>query len=196
MPTLWGRITLAALLTVAATPAAAHAEAFRFDARFALDPVSRLEAAPSNSLKIPPLSVALSVATPLALTSMGGGLLALSGYPSEVNAVSVMGMAVGAMAPLALGAGQAYGGDPQRGFWVGLGAYGMLAGSLLLSLGAASVVDSRPMSSGGRSAGSGAGLLALSIGGAMTAGYTIWALLDAYQTSVRHNASISDGSRD
>lgn len=196
MPTLWGRIALATLLTVAATPAAAHAEAYRLDARFDLEPASRLEAVPSNRLTIPPLSVGLSVATPLALTSLGGGLLAISGYPSEVNAVSVMGMAVGAMAPLALGAGQVYGGDPERGFWVGLGAYGMIAGSLLLSLGAASVVDSQAMSPAGRSAGSGAGLLALSIGGAMTAGYTIWALLDAYQTSVRHNASVSDGSQD
>ena len=196
MPTLWDRITLAALLTAVATPAAAHAEVYRLDGRVALEPESRLEAAPSNRLTIPPLSVGLSVATPLALTSMGGGLLALSGYPSEVNALSVMGMAVGAMAPLALGAGQAYGGDPQRGFWVGMGAYGMIAGSLLLSFGAASAVDSQAMSPGGRSAGSGAGLLALSIGGVMTAGYTIWALFDAYQTSVRHNASISEGSRD
>ena len=176
-----------ATLTALALPAAAEPATSLMDAHFALEPSPLLTASEPRVLKSPVLSVGLSVGAPLLLSNLGGGLMILSGYPSEVNALSVMGMAVGAMAPLALGTGQAYGGDPQRGFWVGLGAYGAITGSVLLGLGAAYAIDAQAMSAGGQSAGMRYALLTLPIASAVSVAYTIWALVDAHQTAVRYN---------
>jgi hypothetical protein len=192
MPPILARASLAALLTVTSLPVAASAESFRLDSRLALDPSPRLEAARPLDLKSPPLAVGLSAATPLALTSLGSGLMLLSSYPTEVNALSVLGMAVWATAPLALGTGQAYSGDPQRGLWVGLGTYGAITGSVLLGLGAAYAIDAQAMSAGGQSAGMRYALLTLPIASAVSVGYTIWALWDAHQTAVRHNEAVSN----
>ncbi len=190
MPPILARAGLAALLTVMALPAAANAESYRLDSRLALDPSPRLEATRPANLKSPALSVGLSVATPLALTTLGSGMMVLGGAPNDFNALGILGMAVWAAAPVALGTGQAYAGDPQRGLWVGLGTYGVMTGSLLLGLGAAYAVAPQAMSAGGQSAGMGYALLALPIASAVMAGYTIWALVDAHQTAVRHNEAV------
>ena len=192
MPPRLASACLSALLAVTALPvpglpAAANADSETLDVRLPRDPAPRLEAAKPLSLKSPTLSVGLSVATPLALTSVGSGLMVLSGYPTGVNALSVLGMAVWATSPLALGTGQAYAGDPQRGLWVGLGNYGVMVGGLLLGLGTAYALAPQAMSSGGQSAGMGYAFVALPISAALTAGYTIWAMVDAHQTAIRHN---------
>ncbi len=186
-------VTLVALLTVpfATLPASAHSDVVSLESRFALEASPRLEASTPTGLKSPTLSVGLSVATPLALTGLGSGLMLLSGYPNEVNALGGLGMALWAASPLALGAGQAYAGDPQRGLWVGVGTYGAMLGSLALGLGVAYAVAPKAMEAGGQSAGMGYALLALPIASLVTAGYTIWALVDAHQTAVRHNAAAS-----
>ena len=183
---------LLALATVAALalPAAAEPATSLMDPRFALEPSPLLTAAEPRDLKSPVLSVGLSVGTPVLLSNLGGGLLILSGYPSQVNALSVLGMAVGVASPLALGAGQAYAGDPQRGAWVGLGAYGVMVGSTLLGLGVAYALAPKAMASGGQSAGMGYAFLALPVSAIATLGYTLWALADAHQTAVRQNEAV------
>lgn len=183
-------ITLAAM-TAMALPAVAEPQSFSLEPRLALEAQPRLEASKPLALKSPALSVGLSLATPLAVSSLGGGLLMLSNYPSEVNALGVLGMVVGAAAPLALGTGQAYAGDPQRGLWVGLGTYGALVGTLALGFGVAYAVAPKAMESGGQSAGMSYALLALPIASILSVGYTIWALADAHQTAVRYNEAVT-----
>jgi hypothetical protein len=118
-------------------------------------------------------------------------MMLLSGYPTQLNAMGIAGMAVAATSPLALGAGQAYSGDPKRGLWVGLGTYGVLIGSTLLGLGLAYALDPQGMAAGGQSAGMGYALLALPLSSLVTVGYTLWALADAHQTAILHNEAVS-----
>lgn len=179
-----------ATVTALALPAAAEPATSLMDTRFALEPSPLLTASEPRVLKSPVLSVGLSVGAPFLLSNLGGGLLILSGYPSQVNALSVLGMAVGAASPLALGAGQAYAGDPQRGVWVGLGTYAVMVGSTLLGLGVAYALAPKAMESGGQSAGMGYAFLALPVSAIVTLGYTIWALADAHQTAVRQNEAV------
>lgn len=192
-------LSLVASLTLTAMPAFAS-ESFSLESRLALEPQPRLEAKalPDDKtlreLKSPGLAVALSVGTPLALSTVGTGLMALGGYPSQVNALGILGMAVTAASPLALGTGQAYAGDPQRGFWVGLGTYGALVGGTLLGLGAASLAFPEAMQAGGQSAGFGYVMVGLPIAALISGGYTIWALVDANRTAVRHNEALMSSS--
>ncbi len=184
-------VSFITLLTVSATamPVAASPDSFSLESP-ALSPESRPEAAKNLTLKSPSLSVGLSLGAPLAVSAMGTSLMALGGYPTSVNALGILGMAVGAASPLALGTGQAYAGDPQRGLWVGLGTYGAMVGGLALGLGVAYAAYPQAMSAGGQSAGFGFALIALPISSVVTVGYTIWALMDAHRTAVRTNETL------
>lgn len=139
-------------------------------------------------LRSPGLAVGLSLAAPLAVTSLGSGLMLLGGYPSTPYSLwSVAGAAIWLTSPLALGVGQAYGGDAGRGFRVGLGTYGAIVGGTLLGLGVAYAMNPQTLASGGQSAGLAYALIALPIQAVVTLGYTIWALVDAYQSTERQN---------
>jgi hypothetical protein len=182
-----------ATVTAMALPAAAQPESYSLESRFALEPQPRLEASKPLALKSPSLSVGLSLATPFVLTNLGAGLVVLGGYPSQVNALGILGITAWALSPLTLGTGQAYAGDPQRGLKVGLGTYGAMVGGMLLGMGVAYAVAPQTMQAGGQSAGMGYAFLALPISAIVTTGYTIWAVVDAHQTAARHNEAVVNG---
>lgn len=137
----------------------------------------------SVQFKDPAVAAAMSLVGPAAMGMAAWGVSRMP-YPENiyVNGMRTShfaGMVTAMASPLGLGFGQAYAGDPWRGFWVGVGGPATVLGA-----GMAGFAIDVFLNPSARWAGFGGLALGMAAG---AVGYNVWAATDAFQTAERAN---------
>ena len=188
-----GVIGLAAVsLALAVQPASAEQLASASSATLSALPATLELGQPD--LKDPWVAAGLSLGLPALWAGLTYGGIQLYGNSSSPSLAWAGATTAYVLAPVSVGAGQFYAGDPLRGTLVGLGAY---------AVGAAAILASGVFGDTGHSYPPGVGpsteqqaLTVVSLVG-LPLVYCLWSGYDAYQTAVRkdHEATAADGPR-